>query len=107
MFLSVLLHLDVVSNRKSCSRLRFILQIATFFSGAEGIRTPDLRRAKSDLHCRGCSQAVRNACKTADLPLGAFISVRRCSPRLVYYWCKRTSGRSHSALQAILSHPAL
>ena len=49
MFLSVLLHLDVVSNRKSCSRLRFILQIATFFSGAEGIRTPDLRRAKAAL----------------------------------------------------------
>jgi hypothetical protein len=32
-------------------------------SGAEGIRTPDLRRAKADSYRRGCSPMFRNPCK--------------------------------------------
>jgi hypothetical protein len=32
-------------------------------SGAEGIRTPDLRRAKADSYCRDCSPVFKNPCK--------------------------------------------
>ena len=56
-------------------------------SGAEGIRTPDLRRAKSEPYCRGCSLLFKNTCKSAELPLEAFVGVRRRSRGLVYYWC--------------------
>ena len=49
----------------------FSCNVPNFQSGAEGSRTPDFRRAKSDSKSRG---------------------VRRRSPGLVYYWCTdRTS----------------
>src|SRR5215213_6593820 len=81
----------------------FFLQIAAFSSGAEGIRTPDLRRAKSDPQCRACSSLFKNTCKIALLHLAAFASIRCCSCGLVYYWCKRvlaccTTGRSPVAI---------
>src|SRR5215212_11755095 len=75
MFLSVLLHLDVVSNRKSCSRLRFILQIATFFSGAEGVRTPDLRRAKAARYFARGFWSLQNACKLLYFCFDAILSM--------------------------------
>jgi hypothetical protein len=58
-------------------------------SGAEGSRTPDLRRAKSGPYCRGSSPLFKNACKIALLSLAAFASVRCYSCGLVCYWCKR------------------
>ena len=67
--------------------LSFTCKPPLFRSGAEGNRTPDLRRAKSDAECRRRSPLFRNSCKTKYLPLGAFVSVRRCSRGLVYYWC--------------------
>jgi len=76
------------------TRFAFYLQNSTFYSGAEGNRTPDLRRAKSDPKHRSCSLTFKIACKTALLPLEVFVSVRCCSRGLVYYWCRRTSGSS-------------
>ena len=43
--------------------LRFTCKTRSLRSGAEGIRTPDLRRAKSDPKCRGCSLLFKNSCK--------------------------------------------
>ena len=81
----------------------FHLQNCTFQSGAEWTRTPGLRRAKSGLRYRGRSVLFKIACKIEYLPLGAFVSVRRCSRGLVYYWCKRVlaccaTGRSPVAI---------
>src|SRR5215207_1164267 len=76
------------------TRFAFYLQNSTFYSGAEGNRTPDLRLAKSDPKHRSCSLTFKIACKTALLPLEVFVSVRCCSRGLVYYWCRRTSGSS-------------
>jgi hypothetical protein len=75
----------------------------TTVSGAEGIRTPDLRRAKSGPYRRGRSPLFRNTCKVADFSVAHFVIVRRCSRGLVYYWCKRvlaccTTGRSPVAI---------
>jgi hypothetical protein len=61
-----------------------------FRSGAEGSRTPDLRRAKSRYYCRACSSLFKNTCKFEYSPLEAFMGVRRCSCGLVYYWCTQT-----------------
>jgi hypothetical protein len=47
-------------------RVAQILEIEDFDSGAEGIRTPDLRRAKSGTYYRGCSLLFKIACKTAS-----------------------------------------
>src|SRR5829696_5487702 len=90
MFLSVLLHLDVVSNRKSCSRLRFILQIATFFSGAEEIRTPDLRRAKAARYFARGFWSLQNACKSSCFPIDAFLKVSGYLLGLLHGCCTRT-----------------
>ena len=67
---------------------RFTCKLPYFRSGAEGIRTPDLRRAKSGYYHRGCSPVFGNTCKIASLLLEAFVGVRVRSPRLGYYWCK-------------------
>jgi hypothetical protein len=72
-------------------------------SGAEGIRTPDLRRAKSDPYRRGCSLVFRNTCKIGYWPLKAFVSVRRCSRGLVYYWCTGAPGGIRTCDQQIRS----
>ncbi len=69
-------------------------------SGAEGIRTPDLRRAKSGAYRRRSSPLFRNTCKSADFSVAHFVLVRRCSYGLVYYWCKWVSAQhlTHLAL---------
>jgi hypothetical protein len=64
-------------------------------SGAEGIRTPDLRRAKSDPRYRHCSLVFKNTCKIADLILEVFVGVRSRSPGLVYYWCMEKDHRRY------------
>jgi hypothetical protein len=51
--------------------LSFACKTASSLSGAEGIRTPDLRRAKSKPHYRGSSLLFKNTCKIVDLPLEA------------------------------------
>ncbi len=43
--------------------LYFTCESSIFRSGAEGIRTPDLRRAKADSYCRDCSPVFKNPCK--------------------------------------------
>jgi hypothetical protein len=64
------LEYKAVAKLRSLYRpLTFYLQICTFLSGSEGIRTPDLRRAKSDTQCCSCSLLFKNACKTANSPL--------------------------------------
>ena len=80
-------------------------------SGAEGSRTPDLRRAKSRYYYRPRSPLFKIACKIALLPLAAFACVRRRSCGLVYYWCKQTlditSLPAHlCTTQACLARPA-
>src|SRR5215208_6909582 len=62
---------------------------AHFRSGAEGIRTPDLRRAKAESHHRSRSRLFKNTCKTANSRLCSFAVVRSRSRGLVYYWCSR------------------
>jgi hypothetical protein len=70
-------------------------------SGAEGIRTPDLRRAKSESNYRSRSPLFKKCCKIGDLCLGAFVLIRRCSRGLVYYWCKRASTQYQCAFASI------
>ena len=43
-----LLHKGFIGMRATHLRFVFFLQTSAFWSGAEGIRTPDLRRAKAD-----------------------------------------------------------
>ncbi len=57
-------------------------------SGAEGSRTPDLRRAKSKAYYHGYSPLFKITYKIECLPLEAFATVRHCLCGLVYYWCK-------------------
>jgi hypothetical protein len=71
-------------------------------SGVEGIRTPDLRCAKSDRKRRGCSPPFENSRKMALLHLEAFVSIRRCSCGLVYYWCIWLSAQR----QALMKSPS-
>ena len=56
-------------------------------SGAEGIRTPDLRRAKADSYCYGCSLLFKNSCKQAYSILCIVVSVRRCLSGLLHGCC--------------------
>jgi len=58
--------------------------------GLLGIRTPDLRRAKSGPYYRGRSPLFKNTCKSTYSSITHFLVVRRCSRGLVYYWCKKT-----------------
>jgi len=71
-------------------------------SGAEGIRTPNLRRAKSGPYYRGRSPLFKNTFKTTCLPLEAFVFVRRRWRALVYYWCNRctATGRTVGSVLA-------
>jgi hypothetical protein len=68
---------------------------ALSLSGRCWVRTSDLCRVKSDPLSRGSSLTFRNTCKIAYLPLEAFVSVRRCSRGLVYYWCTSGEGLSN------------
>ena len=57
-----------VLREESLDAVRYVLWDATgwhrdYRSGSEGIRTPDLRRAKADLQCRGGSLTFKNSCK--------------------------------------------
>jgi hypothetical protein len=49
--------------------LRFTCKTRSFRSGAEGIRTPDLRRAKSEHYYRGCSSLFKNTTPKVGVPL--------------------------------------
>jgi hypothetical protein len=46
--------------------VKFYLQISDFWSGAEGIRTPDLRRAKAERRFRGHSPSFEKPLKKPD-----------------------------------------
>jgi hypothetical protein len=56
-------------------------EITTLRSGAEGIRTPDLRRAKAGHYHRRCSLVFTIACKIAPFVSG---SIHVCSPLFVW-----------------------
>ena len=65
-------------------------KLAIFSSGAGGIRTPDLRRAKSGHYRRRRSSLFRKSCKTAYSLYKRLAIFHRRSRGLVYHWCKRT-----------------
>src|SRR5215217_1299550 len=46
-----------------------------FRSGAEGIRTPDLRRAKAARYFAGAFRSLQNSCKSPYLLFGALLKV--------------------------------
>ena len=60
-----LLHKRSPSIRNAHRYIVFNLQITHFISGAEGTRTPGLRRAKSEPYCRRRSLLFRKSRKTA------------------------------------------
>jgi hypothetical protein len=64
--------------------LRFTYKTASFESGAEGSRTPELRRAKLGYYHRSCSPLFKNTCKTESLALVLAVPVRGRSCGLVY-----------------------
>jgi hypothetical protein len=80
----VLLHKGLLTFGTLISCFAFLLQSLCFLSGAEGIRTSDLRRAKSEHYYHACSLLFKITCKIALLPLATFASVRGCSHGLVY-----------------------
>ena len=106
-FLHTLLHGRCTSTPPATGRSSLIRSFSckaqVSRSGADGIRTHALRRAKSEPYRRGRSPLFRNTCKLADFSVAHFVIVRRCSRGLVYYWCKRvlaccTTGRSPVAI---------
>jgi hypothetical protein len=53
-------------------------------SGAEGIRTPDLRRAKAARHFVGPFRRLQNSCKQGHFYSIAFPGISGDSPRLLH-----------------------
>src|SRR5215208_5595428 len=82
----------------ACAALTYILHFSckfvSFQSGAEGIRTPDLRRAKAARRFRGCSLLFEDPLASAALHPIFTVNARRCS-RALSANCRQLSWSMH------------
>jgi hypothetical protein len=78
---------------------RFTCKPTDFRSGAKGIRTPDLRRAKTGRHFAGPFRRLQNSCKQAHLLLYRFSCCFRRFTRVAARLLRREA-RSPSCIDA-------
>jgi hypothetical protein len=80
-------------------------KIAIFISGAEGIRTPDLRRAQAARYFAGRFSSVQNACKLSCFRVDTFPSISGDLLGLLHGCCT-CLGNKRKANRAALRYPA-
>ena len=85
--------------------VRFTCKYVLFLSGAEGIRTPDLRRAKAARYFAGRFSSVQNACKLSCFRVDTFPSISGDLLGLLHGCCT-CLGNKRKANRAALRYPA-
>ena len=82
------------SSRALCHHPRFTCKSAYFVSGAEGIRTPDLRRAKAARYFAGLFRRLQNCCKCKYLAYYAFPKLSGDLLGLLHGCCTKLESRT-------------
>jgi hypothetical protein len=89
----------------------FVCKSAYSRSGAEGIRTPDLRRAKAERRFRRRSLSFEKPLKQAESANRPTTDVRLCSPRLssncrqLHTRTSRYQGKPYTRIRKFIRHP--
>ena len=101
------LQYDAPDQFKSLYRsLAFYLQTSTFLSGAEGIRTPDLRRAKAVRWFAKGFWSLQNTCKRADSRENALLQFSGYHPGLLHGCCTDARDSIRARSGTIVIRPA-